>query len=99
MDNANPLVSAVALPTRRRRDTVKSQQDDGSIFALWDSVLATTKYEEGDSADCSSGSERDFADDVEDPIDSQEVYGQYPSLSGWLSVCSWNCIFAPVYRT
>lgn len=82
MDNANPLVSEIALPTRRRRNPEIAKQVDASIHALWESVKANYIVEEIEVP--SSGSETEHSSDAEldvDPIDAQEIYGKLLLMS------------------
>lgn len=76
-DNSNPLVSEVALPTRRRRDPQTSKVNDDSIHALWQSIKSGSSVEETEIYSSGSDSEPSHEDDAEvDPIDTQEIYGQ-----------------------
>jgi hypothetical protein len=76
MDNANPVVNENIVSRRHRKDTTKSPEEDGSIFALWASIKAEDHDEGIEST--SSASQTDLAaeDDEVDPIDAQEIYGK-----------------------
>lgn len=76
-DNSNPLVSEIALPTRRRHSPETAKQNDDSIHALWQSLKSSHIVDETEIYSSSSDSEsvHDGEPDV-DPIDSQEIYGK-----------------------
>lgn len=81
MDNANPLVSEIALPTRRRRIPEVQAQNNDSIHALWASVKQDFTISESEVASSHSGSDFEssiYEDDSDvDPIDAREIYGEH----------------------
>lgn len=80
MDNANPLVSEIALPTRRRRNPEKQSHDDKSIHSLWQSVKQDLTIDEMEVSSSGSDSASDNEVDI-DPIDTQEIYDLTSTIS------------------
>lgn len=78
LDNANPTIISISdLPSHRQRRTLKS--DDTTTHSIRELLLAKPQYSL-DPYYMSDSEDTDSDDTAGDPIDEQEIYGEYSCL-------------------
>lgn len=80
MQNSNPtLLSAADLPSREKKGA-ESRVGVDSIFTAASTFDPFARYQDGDDDD-DSESQEDGQDELEEPIDEQEIFGMSISTS------------------
>lgn len=85
MQNSNPtLLSAADLPSREKKGA-ESQARVDSIFTTEPTFDPFARYQDDDGESSQDGSSQD---ELEEPIDEQEIFGMSLYLHLYLVLCS-----------